>query len=43
MNKTKMQLTYKHQQNTGSVVERNDLSTNGRAIAKISFSVGFQN
>ena len=24
MNKMKMQLTYKHQQNTGNVVERND-------------------
>ena len=24
MNKTKIQLTYKHQQNTGNVVERND-------------------
>ncbi len=24
MNKMKIQLTYKHQQNTGSVVERND-------------------
>ena len=33
MNKTKMQLTYKHQQNTGSAVERNDYYSMGMRTA----------